>query len=419
MAGRWDGAGSGVVPAWIGKVDAVEDLAARAGLAEVDASGPAVAGTIAAIGRALRRLSNPHVELRDAATLHEARTRLEFGERIRALPAPLHLTGLPPGFTAGSATAHSPEFRVLEVPDAYLCHYPDVPMVVAPAGDVILRDAGSRFAGLVHYYETSLRQMLADAVRIDGTVVAIADDVRPLNFCHWIVDWLPRLAFLAEQVRRSDLFVAVPPLGADYQWETLALCGIPRERVVQLGTMQGLQARRLLVPGDLPAPQHPAAKAAAWALDYLRATLGYGAFLAGIDGAPRRRKLYVSRNDAPGRRVLNEADLLTRLAPLGYEPVSLTGMPMLRQIALFAGASHVVALHGAGLTNIVFADPSAMLLELFPSSYGMASYYVLAAGLGVAYASYVCDRVTPGERDQLDDITVDIEDFMMRARHLL
>ncbi len=215
------------------------------------------------------------------------------------------------------------------------------------------------------------------------------------------------------------MFVAVPPLGADYQWETLRLCGIRRERVVQLATMQGLRARRLLLPNDRVIVPHPAHKAAGWATDFLRSTLGYGVFLAGQDGPPRRRKLYVSRRDAPGRRVLNEAALVARLALFGYEPILLTGMPIARQIAAFAGASHIVSLHGAGLTNVVFADPSTTLVEIFPSTYGMASFYVLAGSLGMTYASYVTDQVTPGARDQLDDVTVDVDDFIGRGRHLL
>jgi capsular polysaccharide biosynthesis protein len=308
---------------------------------------------------------------------------------------------------------------VLEVRDGYFCHFRDGPLVVAPGGDVVLRDFSSRFAGLVHFYETSLRQVLADAVRIDGTVVVMADDVRPLNFCHWMVDWLPRLAVLGEQVHRPDTFVVVPPLGADYQWDTLRLCGFPRERVVQLDVMQGLRARRLLVPSDLVVIPHPGHKAAPWLTDYLRSALGYGAFLAGLDGPPRRRKLYISRGDATGRRVLNEADLIARLAPLGYAAVSLTGMPAARQIATFASASHIVAPHGAGLANIVFADPSTTLVEIFPASYGTAAYYVLAAGLGMTYASYISHRISAGSRTQLDDISVDLDDFVARCRHLL
>jgi capsular polysaccharide biosynthesis protein len=410
---------TGPVPALLGKSEAVETLAARAGLAEFHTDGLKVADTIAALGRMLGRLSNPHVELRDSTAIAGMNARLVFGKHERLLPEPLSVNGRHQSFEAGQASAYTPDFRVLELPDAYFCHFPDTPLAVSAGGDVVVRDYCSRFAGLVHFYETPLRQVLADAVRIDGTVVVLDDDVRPLNYCHWLVDWLPRLAFLGELVHRPDTFVVVPPLGAEYQWETLALCGVPRERVVQLATMRGLRARRLLLPSDLREMPHPGHGAAPWVTNYLRATLGYGAFLGGLDGPPRRRKLYVSRDDAARRRVLNEAELLTALALLGYEPVSLAGLPVARQIALFACASHIVGLHGAGLANIVFADHATTLVEIFPATYGMPSFYVLAAGMGMTYASYISDRVSAGERAQLDDISVDVPDFLAKCRHLL
>ncbi len=419
MADMSGGDAFGPVPAALGKEEAVRALAARAGLTGIDADGMEVGAGIAAIGRVLGRLSNPHVELRDGAAIPDASERLVYGKQVRGLAEPLHLSGMPGCFTATSPTAHSPDFRVLNVADGYFCHYRDGPLVVSPTGDAVARDFSSRFAGLVHFYETPLRQVLADAMRIDGTVVVLADDVRPLNFCHWLVDWLPRLAFLGERARDPRTFVVVPPLGADYQWETLRLCGIPRERVIQLDAMQGLRARRLLVPSDLTLIPHPGHKAAPWLTTYLRAAVGYGAFLAGMDGPPRRRKLYISRGDAAGRRVLNEAELVASLAQLGYEPVSLAGMPMARQVATFACASHIVAPHGAGLANIVFADPATTLVEIFPASYGTAAYYVLAAGLGMTYASYVSHGISAGSRTQLDDISVDIPDFLARCWHLL
>lgn len=408
-----------VVAGSVGKVEAVRDLASRAGLGAVDADGMQAGEIIAAVARVLGRLSNPYVELRDAATIPGAVVRLVFGKHVRDLPLPLHLSGMPGCFTAASPTAHSPDFRVLELADGYFCHYRDGPLVVTASGDTVVRDFSSRFAGLVHYYETPLRQVLADAMRIDGTVVVLGDDVRPLNFCHWMVDWLPRLAFLGEQARQPATFVVVPPLDAAYQWDTLRLAGFPRERVIQLDAMTGLRARRLLVPSDLTTIPHPGHKAAPWLTDYLRGTLGYGVFLDGIDGAPFRKKLYVSRGDAAGRRVLNEADLIAALEPLGYEHVRMTGLPVARQIAAFACASHIVAPHGAGLANIVFADRTTTLVEIFPSTYGTAAYYVLAAGLGMTYASYICEQIVAGSRAQLDDMKVDIADFLARCRGLL
>lgn len=419
MAGASVAAPAEPVASVVDKADAVIHLAARAGLHGLDPRGPGVADSIAAIARVLGRLSNPHVELSDVATIGWDQARLVFPEQARTLMPPLHLSGMPDCFTTRSPRAESPAFRVMALEDWFFCHYPDSSLVVSPSGDMVARGVSSRFAGLVHYYETSLRRMLANAARIDGTVVVLGDDVRPLNYCHWLVDWLPRLAALGEQTGRDDMFVVVPPLPDEYQWATLRLAGFPRERVIELGPMQALRARRLLVSNDLAAIPHPGHKAAPWVLHYLRGTIGYGAFLTGMNGPTRRKKLYVSRADATGRRVVNEAALFAALAPFGYERVTLAGKSAEQQIATFAGASHIVAPHGAGLANIVFADRSATLLELFPFSYGTAAYYVLAAGLGMTYASFITDQIVPGSRSQLDDMVIDIDDFLARCGEML
>jgi hypothetical protein len=195
---------AGAISADEGKVEAVQKLAARAGLAGVDAEGDKVADSIAAIGRALGRLSNPQVEFAEGAAIPGATAHEVVAKSFRVLPPPLHLSGMPACFAEGSPNAHSPNFSFLEVPGGNFCHYRDGPLVVAPGGDLVARDYSSRYAGLVHFYATPLRRVLADSVRIDGTVLVLADDVRPLNYCHWIVDWLPRLLSVGDAAPVRD-----------------------------------------------------------------------------------------------------------------------------------------------------------------------------------------------------------------------
>ena len=365
-----DAALNGAIPPYIDKVEAVVTLSARAGLEDADVAGESVATTLIALGRILGLLRNEHVKLRAAAEISGVSLQHYYGKGVRSLPPPNHRSGMPSCFTDVSPVAHTPDFRVLNLPGGYVCHLPDGAVVVTGQGDTVVSDYSSRFAGLVHFYDADLRQMLADAHQVDGTLVIISDDVRPLNYAHWIADWLPRIAFLGERALRDDTYVLVPPLDSAYQWDTLRLCGFPPSRVIQLGRFQSVRARQLLVPSDLNAIPHPGHKAAPWLLNYLRATLGYGAFLAGLNGPQRRGKLYVSRNDSLGRRVVNEDALLAVLTRAGYRTICLADLSATQQIAAFATASHIVAPHGAGLANVVFANPATSLVELFPVTYG-------------------------------------------------
>jgi hypothetical protein len=112
------------------------------------------------------------------------------------------------------------------------------------------------------------------------------------------------------------------------------------------------------------------------------------------DAAPsgRPKRFYVTRNDARLRRVVNEEALLPILARRGVERVTLTGMPISEQVALFMDAEVIVAAHGAGLAHISWCKPGTHLIEFIPSPHGKlgkfrgtAAFWIIACQRGLKY----------------------------------
>jgi capsular polysaccharide biosynthesis protein len=93
-----------------------------------------------------------------------------------------------------------------------------------------------------------------------------------------------------------------------------------------------------------------------------------------------------------GRYMENEDELFRALEPLGFRRYTLDSMPVEEQVALFHDADIVVGAHGAGLSNVIFAD-RAKVLELFPASFVTPHYYFLSKACGHAY------RYVYGTRD--------------------
>jgi capsular polysaccharide biosynthesis protein len=62
-------------------------------------------------------------------------------------------------------------------------------------------------------------------------------------------------------------------------------------------------------------------------------------------------------------------------------------LPFAEQVAAFAGASHVVGVHGAGMTNAVFCSPGTAVLEIFHPLYSTYGYAALALETGWRYAA--------------------------------
>jgi capsular polysaccharide biosynthesis protein len=74
--------------------------------------------------------------------------------------------------------------------------------------------------------------------------------------------------------------------------------------------------------------------------------------------------IYISRNDSPYRRVLNENDVMNYLEPKGFQKLILTGIPLLEQMAIFHNAEVIISVHGAALTNCIFCKPGTQIIEL-------------------------------------------------------
>jgi hypothetical protein len=76
------------------------------------------------------------------------------------------------------------------------------------------------------------------------------------------------------------------------------------------------------------------------------------------------QKIYISRCKASKRRILNESQILPLLREYGYSVVHAEEMSLGDQIKLFSQTTHLVSIHGAGLSNMVFMPPKSKVVEI-------------------------------------------------------
>ena len=101
----------------------------------------------------------------------------------------------------------------------------------------------------------------------------------------------------------------------------------------------------------------------------------------------KSRKLYVPRRDVKIRSV-KDADLVDNFfAEQGFLVFDNSANKIADQIAAFSAAEIVVAVHGAGLANIVYCRPSTLIVEIVPEGYdqGATSYRSLSDLLHLNY----------------------------------
>jgi capsular polysaccharide biosynthesis protein len=138
-----------------------------------------------------------------------------------------------------------------------------------------------------------------------------------------------------------------------------------------------------------------------------------------LESTPSPPAIYISRSDSVMRPMRNEHELITTLARFGVVPVVLSRLTLDEQIILFRNARVIIAPHGAGLANVVFAAPGTVLYELFPSSYVNPAMNRLAQMQGL---HYWCDvykgESRPGLSHHHASWLVDIVHIERRLRDL-
>lgn len=115
-----------------------------------------------------------------------------------------------------------------------------------------------------------------------------------------------------------------------------------------------------------------------------------GLLRAGRPTGPER--LYVPRTGTRVRRLLGEAELVGALEARGFQPFTARWGNVREQVARFLAAREIVSVHGAALTNLVWAAPGARIVELFPANARKTTYLHMASQHDQGYACAIGGR---------------------------
>lgn len=120
------------------------------------------------------------------------------------------------------------------------------------------------------------------------------------------------------------------------------------------------------------------------------------------------KNIIISRKHAPVRRILNEEKLIESLSEFNFESIVLESLNYKDQVALFAGAERIVSLHGAGITNIIYAK-NPILIEIFPEGRNIrdAFYFTqITAALGIEHHLFLQKAENEKEDVIIDDAMI-------------
>jgi len=76
------------------------------------------------------------------------------------------------------------------------------------------------------------------------------------------------------------------------------------------------------------------------------------------------KKIYISRSDSPNRIIENENDLIKYLEKYNFEVYNFSELHIIDQIKLFNESKIIVSMHGAALSNLIFANEGTKVVEI-------------------------------------------------------
>ena len=194
------------------------------------------------------------------------------------------------------------------------------------------------------------------------------------NYYHWLLDLVPRVLLLKHAAQNFSNYDALLLNGsqANYEREILAALGVPPEKVRYVDSRERFQIASAVIPSmdiNVIAP---------WKVCGLRDLPFFGK-------QNQHRRIYLSRARAAVRRIANENEISEVMRHRNFEIVEPENLSWREQANLFAGASVIVAPHGAALANIVFCQLGTRVVEISTRAGYRDWYWQLAAVAGLSY----------------------------------
>ena len=274
---------------------------------------------------------------------------------------------------------------------------------VVTKDDTFLSDVSREFGKEPREHSIFNTLKLKKPKYINGNV-AVLSTAGSNVYYHWLFDVLPRIKLL----QLSGLYKEIDYFILDYQElkfqkETLAILNISESKILRSNNNWDfcVRAKSLYVPSLVNKIN---------GINKLECEFLKENFLLNSSGdIKRNRKIYISREKAGNRHLVNEDEIYAYLSEFGFEKVFTEDLSFIEQVNLFAQSTFIIAPHGSSLSNTVFCSSETMVIDIMPESNINICFWVLANNLKINYWYIIGKPVAINGNVQHDNIFLPIE----------
>jgi len=242
-------------------------------------------------------------------------------------------------------------------------------------------------------YNLKVRLFYADKeFPADKQYLLVYDNWSWNNYFHWVIDSLCRVQLVHAHVQQK-FTVILPEASPQYITDTLALYGFTD--IVRLPQNSRARLKNLYTMNYAAwsGQQHP---------EVLTAMVRHIRKEIPAATGEKNRRIYVSRSHARSRKVSNEEEVVALLTQYNFEILRFEGMSFREQVALMQNVKYFVSSHGANMTNLIWLNKDARILELLRQE-GRPNfcYWSVASSLGLPYYYQLCP-ITSADNVEVD-----------------
>lgn len=245
------------------------------------------------------------------------------------------------------------------------------------------------------------------AHRIEGAVLLLSRNRLEQNYGHFLIECMASYHLARRFGAHFDFVVLDNSL--PFQREIIELLGIPTHKILPALPRRICRAKTLIAPSII----------ADYEIIELRAHLHYGSLGASSRlvsfyrqnaaicrfDAPPTLKLFITRQNATFRFATNNAEVEAIFREFGYQIIDDKALSLRELISLCNRAKIIAGIHGAGLTNILFAPKDSHLFVLETEYFHDGYFVTLAAALGLSYHYIVGETSDTSMHPRLENAT--------------
>lgn len=251
---------------------------------------------------------------------------------------------------------------------------------------------------------------VGNSIKIGGKSLVLCNDGCHNGYFHWIARMLPKLWVVEKQgfdINDFDHFVINGP-EMNFKSITLQDFGIPKDKIIYTEPDQLYSFEFLIGVNNIRYHKE--------GIEFMRSK-----YLTKT--VQQDRKIYLSRQKAKHRKIIGEDKLIILLKSKGFEIIDFVDFSIQEQAEIMASTKELITIHGAGLANLIFANPKMKLLEILEDTFVNVNYWFYSNIMEIDYHYYLGDAIQTEyskskSRYGYDNIKIG-EDFYERLNQFL